>query len=337
MAAVAGTAGVHATVLPAMIGAAATGATFQELWGVAAGPGQGPTEPEVVYFSDRAAHRVFGVGADGLLKVVAGTGGGTATPITGSTTQATAVDIVGPAGVAVRGGMLYISEWDSGRLTYTDLSTGVITVLAVLADTSFNILVAAPAGDPTYILYGLNGASQPYRVTPAGVGVFLSTSLSPPTAGGLAFDPANSFRLLISSFGTATVYELTGAAATALVGDGVSLGTVCANGAAINSSCTLASPTRLAVSTDGTLYIAEGNRIRVVEGTTINTYAGTGGQGSSGDGGAARSATFIDVMDMKWSPLTGNLYIVDSSSSTVRKVVPLSPPPTSNNSIAAGD
>ncbi len=84
----------------------------------------------------------------------------------------------------------------------------------------------------------------------------------------------------------------------------------------------LDSPSGVAVSTDGTIYIADtrNHRIRQVDGTgTIRTLAGTGGAGFSGDGGLAVAALLSSPQGL--SPgLTGDLYLADTGNQRVRRI-----------------
>lgn len=79
----------------------------------------------------------------------------------------------------------------------------------------------------------------------------------------------------------------------------------------------------IAVTADGTIYIADGtgNRIRVIRDGIIDTFAGTGARGYAGDGGPARAAT-LDGPTALAVDRVGNLYITDSFNSVVRRVSP---------------
>jgi sugar lactone lactonase YvrE len=108
--------------------------------------------------------------------------------------------------------------------------------------------------------------------------------------------------------------------------------TLTGNGSGANapaSSPTLASSagnqTVVAVVADtaGNVYFSDGN-VNVVWKITRATgimahFAGTGANGSSGDGGPAVSAKFRGPQGLKFDSV-GNLYIVDSGNSTVRRV-----------------
>lgn len=91
-------------------------------------------------------------------------------------------------------------------------------------------------------------------------------------------------------------------------------------GAATNA--VLFGPTRIAVDTIGSLYIADAgnNRIRKVDvNGTITTVAGNGSAGFSGDGGAATNASLYVPYDVAVDDF-GNLFIADEYNSRIRKV-----------------
>jgi len=80
-------------------------------------------------------------------------------------------------------------------------------------------------------------------------------------------------------------------------------------------------PTRVAVSSNGTVYIADsGNHKirRVSPGGTITTVAGTGISGFSGDGGAATSAKLNNPYDVAVTATA--LFIADRNNNRIRKV-----------------
>ena len=85
----------------------------------------------------------------------------------------------------------------------------------------------------------------------------------------------------------------------------------------------LQGPSGVAVSNDGSLYIADrlNNRIRKVDGVTgiITTIAGNGLSGYAGDGGPAISARIYWPTDVKLDA-SGNLYITDRNNHRIRRV-----------------
>jgi uncharacterized protein (TIGR03437 family) len=86
------------------------------------------------------------------------------------------------------------------------------------------------------------------------------------------------------------------------------------------TSAQLCGPNGVAVDSAGNLYIADtgNNRIRKVSNGVITTVAGNGVYGYGGDNGPATSAQVVTTGVAVDS--TGNLYIVDSYNSRIRKV-----------------
>jgi uncharacterized protein (TIGR03437 family) len=87
----------------------------------------------------------------------------------------------------------------------------------------------------------------------------------------------------------------------------------------------LASPHDIALDGKGNLYVADtGNsRIRIINiaNLTIKTFAGSGTRGEAGDGGQATSAQLTYPTGVAVDP-SGNVYIADSGTASVRKVAP---------------
>jgi hypothetical protein len=84
-----------------------------------------------------------------------------------------------------------------------------------------------------------------------------------------------------------------------------------------------AAPTsRIAIDSNGNLYLADtaNNRVRKVDTNgIINTVAGNGDPGSSGDGGLATEASLLMPIDIAIDE-EGNLFIADTFNSCIRKV-----------------
>jgi YD repeat-containing protein len=86
------------------------------------------------------------------------------------------------------------------------------------------------------------------------------------------------------------------------------------------TSASLAGPSFVAVSLDGTLAFADAGRVRMVLPCgEIVSVAGAGGPGSTGDGGPAIDAGFYRLGGVAWSP-DGTLYATDALS--VRRIGP---------------
>jgi sugar lactone lactonase YvrE len=90
------------------------------------------------------------------------------------------------------------------------------------------------------------------------------------------------------------------------------------------TSAPISHPHGLAVTADGTMYIADtwNQRIRRVDPSgTITTVAGTGSTGASGDGGPATRASFDDPVHVALGP-DGSLYVSDGSNNRIRRIGP---------------
>jgi len=84
----------------------------------------------------------------------------------------------------------------------------------------------------------------------------------------------------------------------------------------------LGRPNRIAVGPDGSLYFAEGNRVRRVgPDGIISTVAGSGSSGFAGDGGPATQALLASPTGVALGP-DGSLYIGDNGNHRIRRVTP---------------
>jgi trimeric autotransporter adhesin len=223
-------------------------------------------------------------------------GASSAAPATGATLSVTAFRA--PAGVAVRGITVYMSDVPTNAIWAHDLVTGAETLVT-------GSLGAGYAGDG-----GL--ASEAQLTGPRGIAFN--------TAGDLYIaDSGNHAVRKIAADGTITTVAGNGTAGFS--GDGGK-----AIGALLNT------PTAVAVDSKGNLYIADtlNHRIRKVNRAgIIDTVAGsgvlsavshgTGGFGFSGDGGPAVGAQ-LSIPEGVAIDAQGNLYIADTGNDRIRKV-----------------
>jgi sugar lactone lactonase YvrE len=86
------------------------------------------------------------------------------------------------------------------------------------------------------------------------------------------------------------------------------------------SGSSLVRPLALAIGPAGEIYIAEGNRVRMVrKDGRITTLAGTGAVGSGGDGGPASQAQLYNPQGLAVDS-AGNVYIADTLNNRIRRV-----------------
>ena len=147
-------------------------------------------------------------------------------------------------------------------------------------------------------------------------GVASSAQLASPT--GLALAPDGSLYIA----------EATGHRIRRIAPDGT-ISTIAGTGVAgfsgddgLAIAAQLNSPSYLAVSSDGTLFIADSGNNRIRQITTdgrIITYAGTGVAGSAGDGSAASAAQLFNPKGMELGP-DGSLYVAEYGGHRIRRI-----------------
>ena len=134
---------------------------------------------------------------------------------------------------------------------------------------------------------------------------------------GVAYDAAGD--LFIADTARNQVFEISvGGAVTVVAGNGTQ-GYSGDGGPA--TSAELNAPMSVAVTADGTLYIADtGNqRIRAVQGGNITSFAGSGARGFAGDGGPATAAALNRPVALALDT-TGALLVCDQGNERVRRI-----------------
>jgi uncharacterized protein (TIGR03437 family) len=236
-----------------------------------------------IFFADTVGHVVLRVDAiTANLTVVAGNG---MYGFSGDNGPATSARLYMPGGVAVdANGDLFIADEFNQRVR--KVSNGLITTVA---------------GNG---LGGFGGDNGPAT----------SARLSFPT--GVAIDSAGN--LLIADNNNNRIRKVTNNVITTVAGNG-SAGFSGDGGPA--ASAQFGHPRDVVVDSAGNLYIADPDnvRIRMVSNGVITTVAGDGTPGFTGDDGPAIAARFNSPTSMAVDS-AGNLYIVDSNNSRIRRV-----------------
>jgi uncharacterized protein (TIGR03437 family) len=193
----------------------------------------------------------------------------------------------------------------------------------------------AVALDKLHNLYIATGGSHVIRrvavdgtiSTVAGTGVAGSSGDGGPAASallrnpvGLAFDPYGNLYIVdvddnkvrrVTPAGIITTFAGTGA--TGFSGDG-----------GLASSAQLSSPTSIAISSSGTVYVADtgNNRIRrITPDNFIGTFAGTGNAGFGGNRNVASLAELNAPQSLAIGA-DGSLYFYDAGNLRVRRIAP---------------
>jgi len=241
-----------------------------------------------IYIADAQNRRVRKVSTAGTISTVAGNGG---SDFSGDGGPATGAGIFVPDGVALdAAGNLYIADRENNRIRKVT-PTGTISTVA---------------GNGVRGFSGDGGSATATALNyPTGVAV--------DAAGNLFIaDHQNNRIRKVTSAGTMTTFA--GNGTSGFSGDG---------GQATSASL---SPNGVTVDAAGNLYIADTSHQRIRKVTPagiISTVAGNGSLGFAGDGGLATSASLIPAgvaVDA-----AGNLYITDTGSHRVRKVLALPP------------
>jgi hypothetical protein len=245
------------------------------------------------YVSSVTSEVVRHVNGSGTISTVAGGGSGCLqeTNTIGDGCPATSAVLSGLLGLAVDGGgRLYITDQFHQRLRMVDIITGVITSVAGNGSAGYT----GDNGDATQ-------AQLNYPVAVAADAV-----------GDLYIADKNNHVVRKVRVAPGTITTGAGNGTSGYAGDG---------GAATSAS--LISPSGLAVSLSGDLYVADftASVVRKVSGGIINGFAGTGIYGFSGDGAAATSAQLSSPYGLAFDG-AGGLFLADSNNNRIRRVAP---------------
>jgi len=232
---------------------------------------------------------------------------------------ATAAELGDPAGVATGpGGLLVIADAINNRVRVVAGTSGKAYGLAMTAGHIYTI-----AGNGTAGSSGSGGLATAAELDdPEGVAV--------DAAGNLVIADSGDNQIQVVAAKAGTFYGLKMAAGHlyTVAGDG-QLGYSGDGGPAIRA--TLDDPPAVAAGADGSLVIADGDRIRVIAARAgtyygraiaagdIDTVAGNGTAGLSGNGGKATAAELDDPEGLAVDA-AGNLVIADSANNEVQVV-----------------
>jgi uncharacterized protein YjiK len=290
-----------------------------------------------VYVADTNNHTIRKITSAGVVSTLAGIAG-----LTGSTdaTGATA-RFSGPRGVATdSAGNVYVA--DEGNHTIRKITpAGVVTTLAGTAGSvgsadgtgaaaSFNFPsgVATDSAGNVYVADSSNNTIR--KITPAGVvstlagtpGLAGSTDATGAAARfnlplGVATDSAGN--VYVADTLNNTIRKITSAGVVSTLAGTVGTGSADGTGAAASFN----SPVGVAADSAGNIYVADTSNStirKITPAGAVTTLAGTAAGFGSVDGtGAAARFNFPSGIA---TDSAGNVYVADTSNSTIRKITP---------------
>jgi hypothetical protein len=297
-----------------------------------------------LYIADRRNNQIRRVNtATGIISLVAGSG---ASGFGGDNGSATIAQLRAPRGVTSdTNGNVWIADTDNNRIRKVSTS-GVITTVAGTGISGFSgdggSATSAKLNAPyavdidsfgnLYIADRFNNRIR--KVTPAGTittiagnGTVASTGNGGPASQASLGSPMD---VLLAPDGSIYIAEGTTNQVRKIIPEGIILGVAGTGTAGFAGdggpalSAHLRVPAVIALDPDGNLFIGDqqNNRTRRVDAVTgiITTVAGTGVYGNAGDGGAATNAELQPPSGLA-ADTNGDLYIAQTDSGSVRKVI----------------
>jgi sugar lactone lactonase YvrE len=281
-----------------------------------------------LYIADLNNNRVRRVDTGGMITTFAGSGGDGSS---GDGGLATAAQLLTPRNLAVdASGTVYISEFGAHRVRAVTLD-GRISTVAGIGIAGFrgdggpavNAQLNCPAGlavDRTGALYIADSQNMRVRkILPGGqistvLGGTPSIMLQTPIA--VAVDLSGNLFVaddstVIREYSASGAWSnFAGTGDPGFYGDG-----------GLASAAELIQPLDLGVNLAGSLFIADGVRVREVAGGVIQTIAGDDYTHAIGDGGSATAAELLEPAALSLDS-AGNTLIADTGTQRVRKVSP---------------
>ncbi len=239
-------------------GAAATSTPLRRPFGVA------QDSAGNIYIADADDNRVFGIGVDGKITPIAGTG---EAGFSGDKGAATDAQLDSPRALRLDGkGGLLIGDYNNNRIRKVVLATGTITTVA---------------GNGKFPSSGDKGPATQAGLDP--------NDFALDAAGNIYIADNLNNRIRKVSVTDGTITSIAGAGIAGDAGD---------TGPAVSAA--LDGPTGISVDSQGIVYFADyyNDRVRMVNQKTgiIDTFAGTGFLGIGGDEGPARMADLALVL-----------------------------------------
>jgi len=244
-----------------------------------------------VYVTDICIDSIRRVSPDGIVTRIAGT---LNTGFSGDGGPAVRADINTATGITVdAAGNIYFIDSDNKRIRRIS-TAGIVTTIA---------------GTGTEGYSGDGGAATSAQL-----------SFGPPYHHGIVVDPSGNILFTDSGNHRVRIISPSGVIAT-FAGNG-NYGSAGDGGLATSAS--LKYPAALAIDTQGSVYVADGeagNVRKITKDGIIHAFAGNGQAGNRGDGGSALAAA-IGVVAGLAADSEGNIYLVNYNDGIVRAVTP---------------
>jgi sugar lactone lactonase YvrE len=290
------------------------------------------------YVSDSYNYTIRKITSAGVVTTLAGTAG-----VSGeSDGTGAAARFVDPRGIAVdSSGNVYVTDATKNTIRKIT-SAGVVTTLAGTSGvsgstdgTGTSATFASPLGiavdSSGNVFVAAYGSSTIRKITSAGVVTTLAgtagetgstdgTGAAARFAGPYSVAVDSSGNVYVADFGNSAIRKITSAGVvTTLAGTAGETGSTDGTGAAARFFL----PGGVAVSSSGNVYVSDSfnSTIRkITSAGVVTTLAGTAGLPGSADGTGA-AARFLGPYGINVDS-SGNIYVADSSNSTIRKITP---------------